>query len=164
MNGALIPHAPLLLEEVSDGGDSLREVREGIARVMVPANATVVVASPHGDGSFVYARPSGSLAGFGIAGVEVDPPTVASETTEILEKWGGVGHERRLDHGAVVPLRLLRIAQPVAAVSVAGDVPGLARAIAEIATVQDVFVVCSGHSSARLTERAPLPYSLEERR
>ncbi len=161
MNGALIPHAPLLLEEVLAGGDSLREVREGIARVTVPVDATVVVASPHGDGSFVYARPSGSLAGFGIEGVEVDPPTVSNEATVILQKWGGAAHERRLDHGAVVPLHLLGIAQPVVAVSVAGDAPGLARAIAEIATVQDIFVICSAHTSARLTERAPLPYSFD---
>lgn len=161
MNGALIPHAPLLLEEVFPGEDSLREVREGIARVRVPPDATVVIVSPHGDGPSLYARPSGSLAGFGIEGVEVDPPTASSEVSEILQRWTDAAIDGPLDHGCVVPLRLLGIAQPVIAVSVDGHVSDLARAIAEIATTRDVFVICSAHTSARLTERAPLPYSFD---
>lgn len=161
MNGALIPHAPLLLEEIVSGADSLREVREGIARVTVPTDATVVMASPHGEGSCVYGRPSGSLSGFGFEGVEVDPPAASTEVTEILQRWAGRVVDGRLDHGGVVPLRLLGIAQPVVAVSVESDAPGLARAIAEVAQTQDVFVICSSHTSARLTERAPLPYSFD---
>jgi hypothetical protein len=161
LNGALIPHAPLLLEEVVAGGESLREIREGIARVNVPADTTVLVASPHGGGPSFYARPSGSLAGFGIEAIEVEPPTAAADVTEILQGWAGDTVEEPLDHGSVVPLRLLGVTQATAAVSVGSDASGLARAIAEIASTQDVFVICSAHTSARLTERAPLPYSFD---
>lgn len=141
--------------------ESLREIREGIARVTVPADATVLVVSPHGHGSSVYGRPSGSLAGFGLEGVEVDLPTASSDVTEVLQGWAGGAIEKQLDHGAIVPLRLLGIAQPVVAVSVGSDASGLSRAIRDIATIHDLFVICSAHTSARLTERAPLPYSLD---
>lgn len=161
MNGALIPHAPLLLEGVGAGDDSLREVREGIARVTVPDDATVLVASPHGAGPTFYARPSGALAGFGIEAIEVEPPAAAGDVTEILRGWAAGTVDEPLDHGSVVPLRMMGVTQPTAAISIGRDASGLARAIAEIASTRDVFVICSAHTSARLTERAPLPYSFD---
>ena len=158
MNGALVPHAPLLLEEISPGDESVRAIRVAIAGIAVSADAIVVVVTPHGDGSFVYARPSGSLAGFGIDGVAVDLRMAEPQVHDVFERWT---HrvEDRLDHGALVPLHLLAVSNPVVAVSVAGDVPGLARAIRHLAAHHEVFVICSAHTSARLSERAPLPYS-----
>jgi hypothetical protein len=126
---------------------------------VVPEDAVVVVASPHGTGSFVYARPSGSLAGFGFAGVDVDIP-IAIEHVDPIFDWEVV-ENGPLDHGAVVALHLLAIAQPTIAVSVTGDASGLARAIEKVAATRSTFVICSAHTSACLTERAPVPYSID---
>jgi aromatic ring-opening dioxygenase LigB subunit len=158
LNGALVPHAPLLLEEISPGDESVRAIRAAIAGIAVSTDAIVVVVTPHGDGSFIYARPWGSLAGFGIDGVAVDLRMAGPEVHDVFARWAHIV-EDRLDHGALVPLHLLDVSNPVVAVSVAGDVPGLARSIRDIATHHEVFVICSAHTSARLSERAPLPYS-----
>ena len=160
MTGALVPHAPLLLEEVSPGDQSAQEIRVAIAGIGVSPEAAVVVVTPHGDGSFVYARPSGSLAGFGIGGVGVDQRMAEHELFDVFQEWGP-RVEEALDHGALVPLRLLDVPNPVVAVSVAGDVGDLARAIEDLAIRYELFVICSAHMSARLSERAPLPYSAD---
>lgn len=160
LTGALVPHAPLLLEEVSPGNGSVRAVRAAIAGIEVSPDAIVVVVTPHGDGSFVYARPSGSLSGFGIGGVEVDQRRAEPYVHDVLEQWSHSVAEP-LDHGALVPLRLLDVLNPVVAVSVAGDVPDLARVLEDLATRHEVFVICGAHTSARLSERAPLPYSAD---
>ena len=156
--GALVPHAPLLLEEVSPGDGSVSAIRAAIAGIAASRDAIVVVVTPHGNGSFVYARPSGSLAGFGIEGVELNQRMAELEAHDGFERWGP-SIEKPLDHGALVPLRLLSVPNPVVAVSVAGNVPDLAPAIEDLAGRNEVFVLCSAHTSARLSERAPLPYS-----
>ena len=158
LTGALVPHAPLLLEEVSPGNGPVRVIRAAIAGIAVSPDAIVIVVTPHGDGSFVYARPTGSLAGFGIDGVHVNQRMVEPEAYEGFERWSP-SVEKPLDHGALIPLRLLGLSNPVVAVSVAGDVPELARVIEDLAGRHEVFVICSAHTSARLSERAPLPYS-----
>ena len=157
MTGALVPHAPLLLEQVSPGNESVRKVRASITGIEVSPDAIVIVASPHGNGSFVYALPTGSLTDFGIDGVEVDQRMAAHETHG-FEQWNQ-SVERPLDHGALVPLRLLAMTNAALAVSVADHVSNLARVIEDVASRAEVFVICSAHSSARLSERAPLPYS-----
>ena len=160
LTGALIPHAPLLLEEVSPGNGSGRVIRTAIADIAVSPDAIVVAVTPHGEGSFVYARPSGSLAGFGIEGVEVDHPKTEVPEYEFFERWGRLV-DKTLDHGALIPLRLLGPPNRVVTLSVAGDVSACARAIQDLGVRHPVFVICSAHTSARLTERAPLPYSAD---
>lgn len=156
MNGALIPHAPLLLEEVTPDREGVGAVLEAIAGIAVPGEALVVLATSHGGSGYVYERARGSLAGFGIAGVGVDAQALVPES---LRAWGPV-EDRPLDHGALVPMRLLGISDAVA-VSVDADTRSVAGAIEKLAVERDVFVVCSAHTSARLTDRAPLPYSFD---
>jgi len=155
VNGALIPHAPLLLEEAAPDREALRVVLEAIAAIAIPEDAIVVIATPHGGGAFVYGETHGSLGGFGIGGVEVD---IQATVPEPLRAWGAM-EDRALDHGALVPMRLLGLSNAVV-VSVDGSSSPV-EAIEKVAAEQDVFVVCSAHASARLTERAPLPYSFD---
>lgn len=155
MNGALVPHAPLLLEEVAPDRETLRPVLEAIAALVVPEDALVVLVTPHGGGGFLYEGARGSLAGFGIPDVEVDIPVTVPDQ---LRAWGGV-EDQALDHGALVPIHLLGLSEAVVVSLDDGASP--AGAIGKLAAERDVFVVCSAHTSARLTERAPLPYSFD---
>ena len=146
MTGALVPHAPLLLPQVTPKADNLRDIWDALTRVEIPAEAAVVVLTPHAPVG-TYGVNQGSLADFGIpsvtgkfprAEIDLDLPVLSA----------------RLDHGALVPLLLLDAPNPV--VVVGGDV---AEKVREVARERETFVLASAHTSVRLSERAPLPYS-----
>ena len=157
MRGALVPHAPLLLPEVTTKTDDLRDIWDGLSRIQVPENALIVVLTPHGSATGVYAANEGSLMGFGLP--------------EISGKWsaGPVDAldvpvlEEPLDHGALVPLLSLGIEGEVLTIALAEvpDVSDMLGKIRGLAVERDVFVLASAHTSACLTERAPLPYSFD---
>lgn len=163
-----MPHAPLLLEEVA--GPTNAAATAGVAAAvrgldLSPAGL-VVVASPHGPSTGVYARTEGSLDAFGPRGIDVSEPGDDSFAHALARAWDRPVLDRPADHGVVVPLRLLPA--PRAAVAVAFDErlsseeaaaegEALARAIRAVAAERTVAYVASANLSAGVTERAPLP-------
>lgn len=160
MTGALVPHAPLLLPEVASHPDELRDIWDAFNRLRIPDDGPLIVLTPHADATGVYARNEGSLAGFGVPGVSA---TVPSEPIEHLSL---PTIDEPLDHGALVPLVLLGMKRPVTVVGLSGsaDISKVVEQVRTLATDRDVFLLVSAHTSARLTERAPLPYSFDAMR
>ena len=68
-----------------------------------------------------------------------------------------------LDHGALVPLLSLGVTGDVVAVGLAqgSDVTETIGKIKSVVAERDGFILASAHTSARLTERAPLPYTFD---
>lgn len=127
----------------------------------VSLDGVVVIASPHGRRTGVYASPSGDLDGFGPRGLTVAAPGDEELARDLARAWDAPLLEEPADHGIVVPLRFLRV--PAAVVAVAfedgsGDGASLASALASLD--RPFSFVASANLSAGLTERAPLP-SLE---
>lgn len=156
MRGALVPHAPLLLPEVTPQGDGLRDIWDALGRIRF-GDDLIVVLSPHAERTGVYRSLEGSLADFGLP--DVGRQLRASAGPEVqLEALDGP-----LDHGALVPLLLFGAPNETIAIGV-GDTSDMSKvlgAIRELAEERDVFVIASAHTSVRLTERAPLPYSFD---
>lgn len=116
----------------------------------------VVVLSPHAERTGVYRSLAGSLSGFGLPGA--GGLRAAAGPDVPLQPLDGP-----LDHGALVPLMLFRSPNETIAIGFANmtdtsDIVGVIRGLAE---ERDVFVLASAHTSVRLTERAPLPYSFD---
>lgn len=160
MKGALVPHAPLLLPEVTAKAGDLRDIWDGLGRIRIPDNALVVVLTPHSKGIGAYAHARGSLSGFGLAQVVGDFRTEPVAELQIASLAGP------LDHGALVALLLLEVVNPVLVVGLgeASDMSDMSDAVEKvrgIAAGRETFVVASAHTSARVTERAPLPYSFD---
>lgn len=150
----MVPHAPLLLPEV--GGDRGAAVTAAVASLDFPGAEVVVLASPHGDRTGVYRLPSGDLDAFGPRGITADAEPGPAE--ELARAWGRPVVEDKVDHGIVVPLRLLAPSVPVIAVAFAEggeNDDGLAYAIASLGPV--VAFVASANLSPGLDERSPLP-------
>ena len=148
MTGALVPHAPLLLPQVTPKADSLRDIWDALTRIEIPADAAVVVLTPHAPVG-TYGENQGSLADFGI-------PSVTGRFPRAEIDLGLPALGEPLDHGALVPLLLLDAPNP--AVVVGGNVADQVR---EVARERETFVVASAHTSVRLSDRAPLPYSFD---
>lgn len=163
MRGALVPHAPLLVSKVTAQTEVVRDVLEGIARIEVPPGATLVVVSPYADETFIYAAAEGSLASFGVSDVAARFATGAGVRARLAELMQAPIEDRPLDHGALVALTLLGVSNEVVVVGVSdvSDAAGVSRALGVLAADTEVFVVVSANTSARLTERAPLPYSYD---
>ena len=111
----------------------------------------LVVVSPHGPETGAYEDLSGDLSSFGVEGGDV------SVTTSPVPGLGVV--KEPVDHGVLVPLRLLSWDRPAAGVCFVEDggvrdlVP-VERAISSL--TERVAVVVSANLSAGLTPRAPL--------
>ena len=60
MRGALLPHAPLLLPQVTSKAEGLRDIWDAVTRVQVPSEAVVVALTPHAP-TGVYRENEGSL-------------------------------------------------------------------------------------------------------
>lgn len=154
MRGALVPHAPLLLPEVTSKADDLRDIWVGLSRVRIPQDSSVIVLTPHSQETGVYAVNEGSLSGFGL------PEISGKWATGPIDGLDLPVLEGPLDHGALVPLLSLGVTAQVVAIGLA-DVSDMSDTLAKIrafAAERDGFVLASAHTSARLTERAPLPY------
>lgn len=171
ISGAVLPHAPLLLEPLSS-----EETRRAGAAVRSAAGSLdlgdvdlVVLVSPHGPRTGVYPAAAGSLDDLGVRGVEARRTTDVDALRALARAWGVGVVDEPADHGVVVPLLLRGWAAPVVAVCFedrcgggpppqpAGELGGaLAAAIAELAGSVDVALVASCNGAIGLTPRAPL--------
>jgi len=170
-HGAVVPHAPVLLEEIQPSLDEGRRVRKAIEELDFSKTDVVVLVSPHAPTAGIYERCEGSLRGFGIDDAEAARDTDAGLSRALSLAWGREPIDGPIDFGIVVPLLL----------GVGGDLPmvaaslpqttgprpralsesmdaarGLADALATVADARRVAVVASAHSSAGLSARAPL--------
>lgn len=159
-----MPHAPLLLPEI--GGDEGAPMAGAVAAVDLSGPEVLVIASPHGRATGVYAAPSGDLDAFGPRGLGVAAaPGELAET--VAAAWARPVLVEPVDHGVVVPLRLLAPTVPVVAVAfeegmTAGEAvaEGAALASALSSVPRSVVFVASANLSAGLDDRSPVP-SLE---
>lgn len=169
--GAIVPHAPLLIPEVNPG-EIGRRVIESLGPIQDRTADLVVLVSPHGNRSGVYSRAGGSLKPMSLPDVTADVPTEFELQWDLVFEW----HKERLDaepdHGIVVPLALNALPSDASVLACAmreTTGPGnafdeedarsaevLARAIASIASERTVAVIASAHTSAALSDRAPL--------
>jgi hypothetical protein len=169
--GAVVPHAPVLLEALQPSLEEGRRVRAGISNLDLSGADTVIVISPHGSRAGVYGRAHGSLGGFGIEGQAVDRRGDPNTARLLADAWDRPLLEEPLDHGVVVPL-LLGLGGDLPIVGVAlpeltgsgasplsevlDEAGALARAIESLAAKGSHAVAASAHSSAALSARAPL--------
>lgn len=170
--GAIVPHAPLLLEHVAPGSSrAVAGLRAAVAALDLEGLETIVLLSPHGAESGVYARASGSLDGFGVPGIEACRETDASLLESLSGRWGRPLLETGWDHGIVVPLALgigtdtrvvaITFAETTGpdAVSFEGvldDAADLAAILAPLAAEEGLGIVASVNTSAALSARAPM--------
>lgn len=166
--GAIVPHAPLLLPEVSGpriverAGDLLEPLR----RFRLPEVDAVVIVSPHGSAAGVYEQTSGDLAGFGCPEVAARTIDAVGLQAEIARVWSTAPLVSPLDHGIVVPLRLGVVPDvPAVAAVVPDGASGKAFAdgLAQVAGAHEmrIAVIVSAHTAAALTDRAPLAHRAE---
>ncbi|MGH2750905.1 MAG: hypothetical protein ACRDK3_08555 [Actinomycetota bacterium] len=171
VRGAVVPHAPVVLEQVQPSLEAGRRLRSEVASLDLTGAEAVVVVSPHGPRAGVYGRPEGALHGFGIEDLEVARRSHGDVARALARAWDRPLIEGPADFGIVVPL-LLGVGDdlPVVAVTlpeVTGpaahpvdetlrDAAGLATALSSIAERHDLAIVASAHSSAGLSSRAPL--------
>lgn len=157
----MVPHAPLLLAEVAGEARAAAgaPVREAVASIDLGDVDVVVIASPHGRATGVYASPAGDLDGFGPKGIGAVPPADPALAVQLAEAWGRPLLLEEADHGVVVPLRLLPVLDvPVVAVAFEeGAGADGARALAATLSGRRVAFVASANLSAGLDERSPLP-------
>ena len=158
-----MPHAPLLLEEISgpDVAGRVRACADAVRALTFDKASAVVLISPHGEEHGIYAGRSGDLDGFGGAHIGVETTQAGDLADEIRRTWHAPAVGAHLDHGIVVPLALGLLPDvpvvPVAVTTVAQSA-ALADAITAVAGHRStrVAVVASGHTGAALTQRAPL--------
>lgn len=161
--GAIVPHAPLLLGEVAGPSVArrLETVTKGFGSYRFPDVDALVIASPHGPSTGVYAGRRGDLDAFGCPGIMVEAPAAADLAGEVGRTWHAPTLGAHLDHGIVVPLLLgILPSVPVVATVVtdASEGKALADAVAEVAEKRKTRIafVASANTSVALTERAPL--------
>ncbi|MGH2699336.1 MAG: hypothetical protein ACRDJL_09085, partial [Actinomycetota bacterium] len=104
--GAVVPHAPVLLEAIQPSLEEGRRVHAAVEGLDLSGADTVVVVSPHGARAGVYGRARGSLAGFGIEGVKVRRASDLETARGLADAWGRPLIERPPDFGVLVPLLL----------------------------------------------------------
>jgi aromatic ring-opening dioxygenase LigB subunit len=162
---AIVPHAPLLLEELHPEGfegpcgavaRAVRSLRWGEAEA-------VVVVSPHGAAPCVYARVEGSLKEFGLAisGARLGGERLAKE---LAATTGLPLLESPCDHGVLIPT-LLGCAPGLELVGVSlgeglsrDELQSAATLVARAIESYDgrVGFAASAHSGAALSPSAPL--------
>jgi len=169
--GAVVPHAPVLLEAIQPSLDEGRRLRKAISELDFSEAEAVVIVSAHGDRAGIYGRVEGSLRGFGIEGLEVERESHAELASAAADAWGHSQLDAPADFGIVVPL-LLGVGEglPVVAATLP-ETTGpraaprrdaldaartLSKALREVADGCDVAIVATAHASAGLSDRAPL--------
>ncbi|MEA2451955.1 MAG: Catalytic LigB subunit of aromatic ring-opening dioxygenase [Actinomycetota bacterium] len=153
MRGALVPHAPLLLPSVTTKADQLRDVWDGFSRVRIPEDSLILILTPHAETAGVYTHARGSLKGFGVEGEH-------ELVIGLVDDLDIPAIDGPLDHGALVPLALLDRPNPTLVLGLGDEYDGVDQ-VRKVASDRDVFVIASAHTSARLSEGAPLPYSFD---
>ncbi|HEY7874512.1 MAG TPA: hypothetical protein VIG64_05245 [Actinomycetota bacterium] len=145
----------------------MTRVTAAIRRLNVAAPALVIL-SPHGPHTGVYARGSASLRGFGLSEPRFNAPVNHVLAVELANAWGQRLLDDELDHGIVVPLTLTDARAMVVAATIAEDTDpstaieqGRAFARALGAIHAPVVFVASANTGAALSERAPLGHNAE---
>lgn len=172
VRGALVPHAPLLLPELSSGETSRASaaIRRSIAALDLDGIEVIVIASPHGRVTGVYADVRGSLGQFGHPNILVARESDPGVAARLADAWGKPLLEEGADHGVLVPASLLASDVPIIAVafaevvdrsaetaeSVELEVEGLIETLSNVADTRSIMFVASANDSAGLTPRAPL--------
>ncbi len=171
VRGAIVPHAPVLIESIQPHLDAGRWLRKAIAGLDLEGVETVVVVSPHGRNAGVYAEPNGSLDGFGLSGITTSERSDADFARALSEAWRRPLVESPADFGVVVPLALglggglpavgvtlpeITGPQGASAGQAISAAAELTHALESVAGLRDIAVVASAHSSAGLSSRAPL--------
>ena len=171
VHGAVVPHAPVLIEDIQPSLDEGRRVRKAVDALDFSAADVIVLVSPHGPTAGIYERCEGSLRGFGIDGFGIERDTDPELSLALARAWGRPPIDARLDFGLVVPLLLgLGGDLPVVGVSLpcttgpkgdplpdALDAAGtLAEVLVTTANGRALAVVASAHAGAGLSARAPL--------
>lgn len=169
MRGAIVPHAPVLLPEVSTlPAEETEDLCAAVASLEFETPSVVVI-SPHGSTSGVHRTVGGSLNGFGMPHVDVERATDARLCESLAGSWGRPMLDGGLDHGVVVPLLcglatgasivgvcLREVTGPGSASldDVMQDASQLGEALRDLG--DGVGVVASVNTAAALTPRAPL--------
>ena len=171
VRGAMVPHAPLLIESIQPNLDAGRWLRSAIAGLDLEGVETVILVSPHGKNPGVYAGPNGSLTGFGISVPASKRRGDADLGRALAEAWRRPLLEEPADFGVVVPLVLglggelpvVGVALPeitgpqgASASDAIATAAELTHALETIVAERDFAIVASAHSSAGLSPRAPL--------
>jgi aromatic ring-opening dioxygenase LigB subunit len=166
--GAIVPHAPLLLADVSGAAVSgaAKATIDAMRSIDLGSADAVIVVTPHGSRTGVHAYCRGSLASFGRPDVVVNKEADAALATAIAAEWDEPVVEDDIDHGAVVPLRMLDVPHvPVIVCALADSADpaeaiekgsALAGAVSGAARSRDLFLVASVTTSTALSDRAPL--------
>lgn len=172
ISGAIVPHAPLLIErlacdETRRAGDA---VRASVGALDLGRADLVILLSPHGARTGVYGALAGSLHDHGVGGVEASQATDAAALRALAEAWGVEVLDQPADHGVVVPLLLREWRLPVVAACFEDEAAGggppaeratelgraLADAVEDLAESAHVALVASANGAIGLTPRAPL--------
>jgi hypothetical protein len=139
----------------------LAVVRRAIASIEVDADV-VVIASPHGKATGVYARNSGDLSDFGVD-FHAEWARDGDVSRLLVAEWGQPMLRHVPDHGIVVPLACMDLrGTPVVAVSFEDgpdpwDAAGtLWGAVAKLGLERRVLFIASANGSSGLTPKAPL--------
>lgn len=166
LRGAIVPHAPILLPEVSPGHAAATDsVRSALGSLSFDEVDAIVLVTPHGPATGVYQDVKGSLDDFGVAGVSLECATDPVVRDELTAAWGVPLIDEPIDHGALVPILTLSPRVPVVVASVgenltaenaAGAGDGLAAALASMSETRLAFIA-SANLSAGIGPRAPFP-------
>lgn len=158
--GAILPHAPLLVPQVSGPreGSGVEKVRAAMREVAGDFRRSTVVLSPHGSNAGVYADGRADLSSFGVPRAKGRLSASDDAIHDLADAWGRPVLEEPPDHGVAVPVLLGPLAPPVIGVAFAegpdptADAAGLADALRRI----DHDVIASVNTGAGVTARAPL--------
>jgi hypothetical protein len=170
--GAIVPHAPLLLPQLTgpETAAAGTRVTAAIEALELGDADVVVVVSPHGRASGVYGEVRGTLDAFGTPGIEVRRATDGDLGAALAGGWGRPVLPDDVDYGVVVPLLLAGDADaPVVAVSLqddggaVADARALLSALLDVTDGRNVAVVASANMSIALSARAPLMLRAEAR-
>lgn len=158
--GAVLPHAPLLVPQVSGlrAEPGIEKVRAAVREVARDLGRSTVVLSPHGMGTGVYAGGRADLSSFGAPRADARVSAPDDVVRELAETWGKPVLDGPPDHGVAVPVLLGPLAPPVIGVAFAegADPTSDAASLADALSRSDHDVVASVNSGAGVTPRAPL--------
>jgi hypothetical protein len=174
LSGAVVPHAPLLLSEVAGEGKTppeIQRLRRAMRALVFHEADLVVLLSAHAPASGVYGSVAGTLDDFGIRGIHSRAPTDPAAVAALADRWNKPVLDHPIDHGVLVPLKLLPALsvpivaagvgelQPDAALTARGvlhDARAFAGAVMKLARTKTIALLASAHTASALTPRAPL--------
>ncbi|MGH2747073.1 MAG: hypothetical protein ACRDKB_03995 [Actinomycetota bacterium] len=167
LRGAIAPHAPVLLPEVSPGHVAATDsIRSALGSLSFDEVDVIVLVTPHGPATGVYEDVKGSLDGFGVFGISLECATDAVFRDELTAAWGVPIIDEPVDHGALVPILILSPRVPVVVASVGEKLTAedaaragndLAAALSSMSETRRVAFIASANLSSGIGPRAPFP-------